>query len=63
MQGLYKSEEMTIENINDKEAKIAFLQKAIDVTGNFKAILILNSKDYKLIYYKYRICHWRYNFC
>ena len=63
MQGLYKPEEMTIENINDKEAKIAFLQKAIDVTGNFKAIFILRSNNYKLIYYKYRICHWRYNFC
>lgn len=63
MQGLYKPEEMTIENINDKEAKIAFLQKAIDVTGNFKAISILNSNNYKSIHYKYRICHWRCNFC
>lgn len=40
MKDLYQEEEMVAENIKDKEAKIAFLQKAIDVTGNYVFMFI-----------------------
>ncbi|GFN93344.1 traf3-interacting protein 1 [Plakobranchus ocellatus] len=33
MQGLYSDTEMNSENVKDKDAKIAFLQKAIDMVG------------------------------
>jgi len=33
LKGLYKADEMNSENVKDKEAKIAFLQKAIDCVG------------------------------
>ncbi|KAH7945019.1 hypothetical protein HPB49_004759 [Dermacentor silvarum] len=34
LDGLYTQEELTSENIKDKEGKIAFLQKAIDAVAN-----------------------------
>jgi hypothetical protein len=33
MKDLYKDDEMVAENVKDKDSKIAYLQKAIDVMG------------------------------
>jgi hypothetical protein len=33
MKDLYKEDEMIAENVKDKDSKIAYLQKAIDVMG------------------------------
>lgn len=35
LRGLYTEEELNSENIKDRDAKIAFLQKAIDVVSEF----------------------------
>lgn len=35
LKGLYKPEELVSDNVKDREAKIAFLQKLIDVTSAY----------------------------
>lgn len=35
LKGLYKPEELISDNVKDKDAKIAFLEKLIDVTSEF----------------------------
>lgn len=45
MQGLYTDDELNSENIKDKDSKMAFLQKAIDVVGTFLHHLYLYNNN------------------
>ncbi len=52
MKGLFTNEELVVDNIKDKEAKVAFLQKVIDFAGaavhrtpNVKIASIISGKE------------------
>lgn len=41
LSGLYTDDELSSDNIKDKESKVAFLQKCIDATGMMRKVCIL----------------------